>query len=258
MRIITQGHEILKMDDALLIERAGRTCYKSEGHIGCNLNEEQRCPVNRENCTDIDSYGALPAPCLGSSCVFHSSFQFCKKIIKSGHHSVLEHASATVLFVTDRGVTHEMVRHRLCAFSQESTRYCDYCKDKFGGHITFIRPVWCPDSIVGEYDEEGVPNLFADDVYEFLCALKDSEHEYKELRNKKWAPERARSVLPNSLKTEIVVTANFREWRHILNLRAIGTTGKPHIQMQALMAPVLEEFKAKCPAVFGDLNFMEE
>ena len=252
MVIIEQGHEILKMDDAVLIERAGRTCYKSESKIGCTL-KGTACPHK------------LPVPCglnIGAvaECEYHSSFAFAEKVLKSGHHSVIEHANATVHFTTDRGVTHELVRHRLCAFSQESTRYCDYNKS---GDIQFIKPVWWDDC--KNLDEPINPSIV---LYEpldcvtpekrWIITMIEAEEHYKYLRREGWAPEKARSVLPNSLKTEIVVTANFREWRHILSLRAIGTTGKPHPQMQALMIPLLEEFKNKCPAVFGDLNLKKE
>lgn len=201
MRIVEQGHEILHMDNIDRVEIAGRTCYKSERG-------------------DAD--------------------RFARMLIKRGHEAMIEHASATVRFVTNRGVTHELVRHRMTSFGQESTRYV-----KYDGEMEFIRPVWL---------DEGEPVSRQLARSQFMTACRDAESRYKNLLDLGWKPEQAREVLPNSLKTEIVVTANFREWRHIFKLRAIGTTGKPHPQMQALMLPVLEEFANRCPAVFGDLN----
>lgn len=200
MKIIEQSHEILHMDGLDLIERAGRTCYKSE-----------------ENITE----GSAP--------------RFVKMLIRRGHEAMIEHGSATVKFITNRGVTHELVRHRVASFGQESTRYVNYG----GKEMEFIRPVWSE-------DEGG--------MLTWGRAMRYAEVAYQDLLDLGWRPEQAREVLPNSLKTEIVVTANYREWRHIFKLRALGTTGKPHPQMQALMLPVLEEFKAKLPALFGDLT----
>ncbi len=214
MIIVEQSHEILHMDGLERIERAGRTCYKSEDKI-----------------TD------------------ESAPQFAQMLIKRGHEAMIEHGGATVKFITNRGVTHELVRHRLCAFGQESTRYVNYG----GSDIAFIRPVWCDESVLGlhseEYEAQG-----DDATNTWLNSMWNLEKAYNRLLLEGWRPEQAREVLPNSLKTEIVVTANYREWRHIFKLRAIGTTGKPHPQMQALMLPVLEEFKAKLPAIFGDLG----
>lgn len=205
MKIIEQSHEILHMDGLERIEIAGRTCYKSEDKI-----------------TD------------------DSSDRFIRMLIRRGHEAMIEHGSATVKFITDRGVTHELVRHRTgIAFGQESTRYVNYG----GDDIQFIRPVWYKNN------KDSIPS--PDVIWEFACG--SSEDNYKVLLQLGWQPEHARSVLPNSLKTEIVVTANFREWRHIFKLRAIGTTGKPHPQMQALMIPVLKEFASIHPALFGDL-----
>ena len=221
MKIIEQSHEILRMDGSDLIERAGRTCYKSEDKIGCadeTVRKNGQC--------------FSPEGCCG--CPSHSSARFVRMLIKRGHEAMLEHGGATVRFVTNRGVTHELVRHRVASFGQESTRYVNYG----GKELVFIRPVWTD---------------FYMDKLGWEEAMRNAEHSYKKLIEYGWRPEQAREVLPNSLKTEIVVTANYREWRHILKLRAIGTTGKPHPQMQALMLPLLKEFKTKMPAMFGDL-----
>jgi thymidylate synthase (FAD) len=183
------------------IELAGRTCYKSEDKI-----------------TD-DSAG-----------------RFVKMIIKSGHESVIEHSSASVRFVCDRGVTHELVRHRIAAFSQESTRYCNYSKEKFGDEITVIRPL---------FFKPGGP------AYErWEQAMQDAETAYMELLQAGAKPEEARSVLPNSLKTEIVMTANLREWRHVFRLRCAR---RAHPQIREIMLPLLGEMHERIPAVFDDL-----
>jgi thymidylate synthase (FAD) len=186
------------------IESAGRTCYKSE-----------------------------------DSATEDSAERFCRKIIKSGHHSVIEHASASVRIVTNRGVTHELVRHRLAAYSQESTRYV-----KYDGDMEFIKPVW-----FGSIDAD----FLAD--YAFIKACVDAERYYKRLLVEGWRPEQAREVLPNALKTEIVMTANLREWRHVFQLRC---SAKAHPQMRALMRGMLLEFKRCIPVVFDDIYPLQE
>jgi thymidylate synthase (FAD) len=231
MKIIEQYHEILHMDGLDRIERAGRTCYKSEGHIGCLA----------EGCDH--SYRADASVC--QNCGSNSTWRFVRMLINRGHEAMIEHGSATVKFITNRGVTHELVRHRVASFGQESTRYVNYG----GKEMEFIRPVWH----VGDCRVNGIITCDAAS-HSWNNAVAGAEKSYKDLLQLGWRPEQAREVLPNSLKTEIVVTANYREWRHIFKLRALGTTGKPHPQMQALMLPVLEEFKAKLPALFGDLG----
>lgn len=204
MNIIGASYEILSFPENTLelIEAAGRTCYKSEDKI-------------------------TPTSCT----------RFAEKILGRGHESVIEHMGASVRFVFDRGVSHEMVRHRLCAFSQESTRYCDYFKDKFGNHITYIKPCF--------WDVGSAP-------YEkWFEAMKSCERIYLELRAMGETPEKARSVLPNSLKTEIVVTCNMREWRHIFRLR---TSPKAHPQMREVMVPLLGEFVERCEPLFLDIQ----
>lgn len=232
MRIIEQSHEILSYDSLALIERAGRTCYKSEDRIGCSKPNEP--------CSSFGEGHLYAAPCGHTNCKLHTSNAFVRQLIKRGHEAMLEHAGATVRFITNRGVAHELVRHRVASFGQESTRYV-----KYGSNIEFIKPVWFDDNA----KDFGTPEAW------FIFACGHAESAYGELIDHGWRPEQAREVLPNSLKTEIVVTANYREWRHILNLRAIGTTGKPHPQMQALMLPLLTAFKEKLPALFEDLEF---
>ncbi|MGE0090797.1 MAG: FAD-dependent thymidylate synthase [Bacteroidales bacterium] len=205
MKIIDPSFEILfdeKHDYSLQkIEIAGRTCYKSENKI-----------------TDDSASG------------------FVRKIIASGHHSVIEHVYKTVKFICDRGVSHELVRHRLASFSQESTRYANYSKDKFGNEITVIRPYFWNEN---------------DDRYSiWLESMRMAEESYLKLIKVGARPEEARSVLPNSLKTEIVVSCNIREWRHILNLRCSNAA---HPQIRQIMLPLLKEFYDRYSVLFDDL-----
>lgn len=186
------------------IEQVARTCYKSEGKI-------------QEG----------------------SAAKMVASLIKSGHEAMLEHASVTVKFVVDRGISHELVRHRLASFAQESTRYCNYSKDDFGSEITFIIPEYL------EYKSEGW-NIWKE-------SMKQSEDAYFKMLDFGLSPQQARAVLPNSLKTEVVMTANLREWRHFFKLRALGTTGKPHPQMLEVAVPLLEDMKNLIPVVFDDL-----
>lgn len=165
----------------------------------------------------------------------------------------------TVHFVCDRGVSHEFVRHRVMSFAQESTRYCNYSKDKFGNELTFIIPEWCPeireDSNKGwdpcsMYDKLYLQHLqSAEDTYFALLKQWDErvpDKRYKSgFRNNPWMPQQARAVLPNSLKTELVVTGFVSDWNHFFDLRARGTTGAPHPQAKELAEPLMEEFIAR-------------
>ena len=206
MNIIEPGFEVLDDLDGRRIlrkiEAAGRICYKSE-----------------ENITD------------GSAEIF------VRSILKNGHESVIEHEKISVRVVCDRGVSHEIVRHRIASYSQESTRYCNYSKEKFGKELTFIKPVfWEEDS--KEYQ-----------LWKNL--MKKTEASYNELIEMGAAPQEARSILPNSLKTEIVITMNLREWRHFFRLR---TSKKAHPQMRQISRMILEYFKENIPAVFDDID----
>lgn len=142
----------------------------------------------------------------------------------------------TVHFVCDRGISHEFVRHRVMSFAQESTRYCNYSKDKFGGEITFVLPNWMTSPIWDENDKAG---------HIFLQTMKISEDVYLELLSEGWIPQQARAVLPNSLKTELVVTGFTSDWNHFFDLRARGTTGAPHPQAKELAEPLMKEFIAR-------------
>jgi thymidylate synthase (FAD) len=231
MRIIEQSHEIISLPDNLLgmIEQCGRVCYKSEDKIGCTIKEEQIDPA----CPTEKTYGwAGKDLCKQIECKYHSSHKFTKRLIDRGHHAMIEFGDIIVRFVTNRSVTHELVRHRLCNFAQESSRYVRY-----DGQMEFIKPVWWEESTVRQ-------------KHHWKEAIEVAELKYIELLADGWRPEQAREVLPNSLKTEIVTKTNIREWRHIFALRC---TKKAHPQIRALMLPLLAELKEKIPVVFDDI-----
>jgi len=171
-----------------------------------------------------------------------SDIKMINHLITSGHHSVLEHSMLQVKFICDRGVSHELVRHRLASFTQESTRYCNY-KD----NVTFVIPPWV--SIEpGSYSIN--PGNSKPD-FEWCRSLLQAEYSYQELLLADWSPQQARSVLPNSLKTKLIMTANYREWRHIFKLR---TSSKAHPQMREIMIPLLQEVKHLIPIIFDDIK----
>lgn len=164
-----------------------------------------------------------------------SAKDFVKMILNRGHESVLEHQTITVRVICDRGVSHEIVRHRLASYTQESTRYCNYTKGKFGNELTTIKPCF-----------------FDGEKYEiWRNAMEDAEAHYNNLIKAGATPQEARSVLPNSLKTEIVITMNLREWRHFFKLR---TSKAAHPQMREIAIPMLEKFQELLPVVFEDLE----
>lgn len=152
------------------------------------------------------------------------------------HESVLEHAGMTVSIVTCRGVTHELVRHRLASYTQESTRYCNYSGKRFERSITVIRPYWTSPGDVGY---EG-----------WRSAMEEAESTYFWLLECGWLPEQARGVLPHDLASEIVMTANLREWRHILKLRCAPDA---HPQMRQVMGPIGQYLQGVLPVVFVDV-----
>lgn len=167
----------------------------------------------------------------------NNSHEFITKRIKEGHKSILEHESISVEVTCDRGVSHEIVRHRIASYSQESTRYCNYIKDKFGnGSITVIEPFFWSD------DKQKF------NVWQFIMSA--CEEAYMKLIELGAPPQEARSVLPNSLKTTIIMTMNLREWRHFFKLR---TSPKAHPQMRELSIPLLNEFKTRIPVIFDDI-----
>jgi thymidylate synthase (FAD) len=187
-------------DPARVIEAMGRICYQSQHKVEPN--------------------GA-------------SADRFVTMILGNGHESVLEHVSAGFRIVTDRGVTHELVRHRIASFSQESTRYCDYSGDRFGGELGFIVPPGLSDSASSTW----------------RCAVDTAEGMYKGLRASGVPPEIARSVLPNALKAEIGMTCNAREWRHFLKLRL---SPKAHPQMRHVAALIRNGLMNWFPTAFEE------
>jgi len=218
----------------LAIEAAGRTCYKSEDRIEDCATCGGTGFVSGENLSGdgVGAYDECP------ECAERAR-TFAAMLIKRGHEAMIEHAVATFRFVCDRGVTHELVRHRLASFGQESTRYCNYGKDKFGSEITVIRPPGLTDE-----QWERREDLFAQ--IEMLYLMETGE---------RVKPQIARGILPISLKTEIVTTANFREWRHILKLR----TAKPaHPQIRIMMRQVYDVFAKKWPVIVEDVEPYEE
>jgi len=210
------------------IEAAARTCYKSEGVI-----------------TET-SYS-----------------DFVRKMVQvKKHESVIEHSSFTIRFIIDRGISHELVRHRLAAFSQESTRYVNYSGDKTGGHCQFIIPLWA-ELQEGEYQYVTSEGLLVDmnssekpvkienlGACGWLGAMQYAEDSYNGLIDLKWRPEQARSVLPNSTKTEVVMTCNARELRHVFRMR---TSPHAHPQIREVMVPLLGEFQQHLPELFEDI-----
>ena len=211
VKIIGPSFEIERVDGIAMLKRieaAGRTCYKSEWKI------------------TEDSHIGFIKMLLG--------------IKPYPHESVLEHEKITVRIICDRGISHELVRHRLCSFSQESTRYINYTKDRYGGEITVIGPP---------------PGMNGDQVAHWRHAVEVCEAMYFKLVKSGCSPQMARSVLPNSLKTEIVITANLREWRLIFRLR---TSERAHPQMREIMVPMLAQFKKLIPIVFDDIGGMDK
>ena len=228
MRIIEPGYKIISYDDAVQtytkIENAARTCYKSANQ---GVRDPETGAISENDLTNLVSTSKLVS-----------------NLIKNSHEAMLEHATMTVLFVVDRGISHEIVRHRMASFAQESTRYCNYSQDKFGKEITVIKPFYL------EQDTK--------DYSVWYWAMKECEHAYFTLLQMGYSPEKARCVLPTSLKTELVMTANMREWRHFFKLRAAGETGKPHPQMLEVAVPLLKECQQKFPILFSDIVPMEE
>lgn len=208
------GSGISEYGELTLIELAGRTCYKSEDKITPD-----------------------------------SSKEFIRSILKRGHESVIEHSAMTVKIICDRGVTHEIVRHRIGSYSQESTRYVNY-----KGGCTFVIPPWVKIQ-PGEYQTDDIDgdDLTPDiDSGIWWDSMKYAEETYSNLIVNGWTPQQARSVLPNSTKTEIIITYNFREWRHFFKLR---TASAAHPQMQEVARPLLDKCKELIPVIFDGIVY---
>jgi len=217
MKLIKPSIEFLWCTENPLqtIEKAGRTCYKSEDKI-----------------TDT------------------SAELFVKKLIDRGHLAMIEHASMSYRVICDRGVTHEIVRHRLFSYAQESTRYCNY-----KGGVTFIIPCWTGFQPNEHCEIKPHPELeeiidYPQDAW--LWAMYNSERYYQGLIEEDWTPQQARSVLPNSLKTEIVITGNLREWMHFFTLRCAKAA---HPQMQEIANMLIEDAQRRVPIIFFRKEF---
>lgn len=222
MKAIKAGYEILTpiseggINELQHIEKIGRVCYKSEDRI----TEDGE-----------------------------SAKKFVGMLIKNGHEAMIEHSSLSVKFTVDRGVSHELVRHRIASFAQESTRYCNYSKDKFGGACNFIdiEPGMKLDNKMKNMPDDAISVIMS----EWINAMEDAEYHYMKMLNLGATPQIARSVLPNSTKTEITITANYREWRNFFKLRVPNTA---HPQMREVTIPLLNELKSKIPVIFDDID----
>ena len=222
MNIIRAGFEILTpishdgIDEMKHIERIGRVCYKSEDRI----TEDGE-----------------------------SAKKFVKMLIDRGHEAMIEHSSLSVRFTVDRGVSHELVRHRIASFAQESTRYVNYSLDKYSNEINVI------------HIEKGITldkkmnnmdaNTIAAVIEEWERAMEDAEKHYMKMIDLGATPQIARSVLPSSTKTELIITANYREWRAFFKLRISAAA---HPQMREITMPLLDELKNRLPVIFDDIE----
>jgi thymidylate synthase (FAD) len=197
------------------IEQIGRVCYKSEDSITADGE---------------------------------SAKKFVAMLIRNGHEAMIEHSFLSVKFTVDRGISHELVRHRIASFAQESTRYCNYAKDKFGAECAFIdlEPGIMLDNKMKKMSGEEIALVMA----EWTSAMEDAERHYMRLLELGATPQIARAVLPNSTKTEITVSANYREWRNFFKLRTPITA---HPQMREVTIPLLQELKEKIPVMFDDI-----
>ena len=211
MKVIQASYEILTdLSDPINtilkpIETAGRVCYKSENNI-----------------TD-------------DSCI-----TFCRNILGRGHEAVIEHSQLSIRFTVDRAIANELVRHRIASYCQESTRYVNYSKEKFGNEIKVIGP------------DEGILPMGSDNYNFWWSACKSAEESYMAMLSNGVKPEIARNVLPLSTATEIIMTANIREWRSVMKLR---TSSRAHPQMRSIMRSLLDELKQKIPVLFDDITY---
>lgn len=224
MRIVDAGYKILTpiseggVDELKLIEQIGRVCYKSEDKI----TEDGE-----------------------------SAKGFVARLIKAGHEAMLEHSTLSVMFTVDRGVSHEMVRHRIASFAQESTRYCNYANNKFGNEISVVginNGIEIEGKVTNKLDKEDI-------IIEWYKAMEDADRHYSNLIAMGASPQIARSVLPNSTKTNITITANYREWRNIFKLRIPKSA---HPQIREVMIPLCKELKQRIPVIFDDIEINED
>lgn len=278
MRYIDASYEIIEQEPGITgiykqIERAGRTCYKSEDKI---TDDSAESFVNRmieskhyamlehgtvylyfkhnvQDGIDMgDPFDISLNLTLNRFTVHNSNFDTHETFYTTNLRVLVENfpedwkgilkahcvdyddrfiRRPTVKFICNRQVSHEFVRHRVFSFAQESTRYCNYTKDKFNNELTFIEPIW------SKKDKGAHEQL--------TSALRYAETYYIFLINSGWKPEQAATVLPNAIKTELIITGAMPDWAHFFDLRALGTTGKPHPQAQELALPLYNEFKEK-------------
>ena len=222
MKKLNESYEILTKisecakEELQMIEKIGRVCYKSEDLI---IEDGE------------------------------SAKKFVAMLIKNGHEAMLEHSNLSVKFIVDRGISHELVRHRIASFAQESTRYCNYAKDKFGSECNFmdINPGIKLDNKMKSMETSEIALV----LEEWEKAMEDAERHYMTMLELGATPQIARSVLPNSTKTEIIVSANYREWRNFFKLRIPRTA---HPQMRQVTIPLLKELKEKIPVIFDDIE----
>ena len=225
MKLLKANFEILTpisnggIEELKHIEKIGRVCYKSEGKI----TEDGE-----------------------------SARKFVKMLIDRGHEAMIEHSSMSVKFVVDRGVSHELVRHRIASFAQESTRYVNYSLDKFGNEINVIdlEPGMMIDGKMKNMTSQELTAIYQ----EWISSMYDAEKHYMKMIELGATPQIARSVLPNSTKTEITITANYREWRNFFKLRVPSTA---HPQMREVTIPLLKELKTRLPIIFDDIETEE-
>lgn len=225
MKPISACYEILTpiseggIEELKHIEKISRVCYKSESLISEDGESAKKLVTN---------------------------------LIKAGHEAMLEHSTLAVKFTVDRGVSHELVRHRIASFAQESTRYVNYSKEKFGNEINVI-DIFDGiklDAKMKQLSYEQIMRILA----EWIDAMTDAERHYMKMIELGATPQIARSVLPNSTKTEIVITTNYREWRNFFKLR---TAPAAHPQMREVTIPLLQELKTKIPIIFDDIEVNE-
>lgn len=286
MRLIKPSFSIWDQQEGLegiykQIERAGRVCYKSEDKITEDSAKDFVDRMIKLGHGAMLEHGTiyLIIDCSGrlldvankyvnnkySEWTLHpDGVHYCittnyRVLLQNGWLDDLQYLCepteyhekrVTIHFVCDRGVSHEFVRHRLFSFAQESTRYCNYSKDKLGNELTFILPPWVDERQLGEQNSQELliqmgslsnPTYTQEDLNElyFLFSLASSEVQYFNLINNGWKPQEARAVLPNSLKTELVVTGFVSDWEHFFELRDAGSA---HPQARGLAHLLHMEF----------------
>lgn len=209
-----------------------------------NASTEILTPITGDEIRRIEYVGRRTCYKSGDKITDDSAKKFVENLIKNEDEEVLKHSSLSVKFICDLGMSHELIdleliRHHLTSFAQVSTKYCNYNKDKFEKELTFIKPIFLEER---------------SDSYEYWeNAMADAEIYYLSMLDSGCTPQEARSVLPNSIKTEVVMTANYREWRDFFWLKAARKTGPAHPQMEELTVPLLKEVVNKIPVVFDDI-----